>query len=567
MSRSFRPSILPVTFLLAVAFAACGDAPFVAPEAPSDIAFDAVAANAAQAGPDDWIVVFKPGVADPPGLARRLVSEHGGHLRFTYEYAIQGFAATLPAQALNGIRDNPNVDYVEADGVVTIGESQNNPPSWGLDRIDQADLPLDASYTYNFDGSSVHAYIIDTGIRATHNEFGGRVGDAFDSVNDGQDGNDCHGHGTHVAGTVGGSAHGVAKNVDLVAVRVLGCGGSGSSSGVIAGIEWVTANHVAPAVANMSLGGGYWQAINDAVSGSVAAGVVYAVSAGNASTDACTRSPASTPEALTTGSTTSSDTRSSFSNYGTCVDLFAPGSSITSAWIGSNSATRTISGTSMASPHVAGVAALRREQCPGESATEVSDAILGAAAPGRVSNPGSGSPNLLLQSLLTASCGSGGGVVDPVDVGVRVGVVSKVRLSNRKHKAGEVDVTVYEDGTTTGIAGVMVEGDWFKNDDSTPSKSSSLATNGQGIATLSSGSVKGASSLRFCVTSLSGSGFIDKTNYSADPVCSSGDGGDGGGGDDPLEDLTATAKKQGKSRVNLRWTPWSAPTVDTARPR
>ena len=242
--------------------------------------------------------------------------------------------------------------------------------TWGLDRIDQRSLPLNNTYTYNATGAGVKAYIIDTGIRTTHTQFGGRAIDGFDAIDSALPAADCNGHGTHVAGTVGGTTYGVAKGVTLVAVRVLDCNGSGSTSGVIAGINWVTGNHAAgaPAVANMSLGGGASSALDKAVRNSIADGVTYALAAGNDNTNACNQSPARTAEALTVGSTTSSDARSSFSNFGTCVDLFAPGSSITSAWNTNDTATNTISGTSMATPHVAGAAALYLQGTPARTA-------------------------------------------------------------------------------------------------------------------------------------------------------------------------------------------------------
>ena len=241
------------------------------------------------------------------------------------------------------------------------------------------------------------AYIIDTGIRSTHSDFGGRATSGYDAI-DGGSADDCNGHGTHVAGTVGGTTYGVAKGVSLVAVRVLDCGGSGTTSGVIAGVNWVTSNHGAgqPAVANMSLGGGASSALDTAVSNSIADGVTYALAAGNSNANACNSSPARTPNAITVGATTSSDARASFSNYGTCVDIFAPGSSITSAWYTSNTATNTISGTSMASPHVAGAAAVYLEANPSATPAQVASALIAAATTGKVTSPGTGSPNRLL---------------------------------------------------------------------------------------------------------------------------------------------------------------------------
>jgi subtilisin family serine protease len=253
----------------------------------------------------------------------------------------------------------------------------------------------------------VRVYIIDTGIRTGHGEFGGRASSGFTSITDGLGTDDCHGHGTHVSGTVGGTVYGVAKGVSLIAVRVLDCGGSGTTAGVIAGVDWVTGNHVKPAVANMSLGGGASSTLDAAVSNSVTAGVTYAIAAGNSSADACNYSPARTPTAITVGATTSTDARASYSNYGTCLDLFGPGSSITSAWNTSNTATNTISGTSMATPHVAGVAALVLQGNPAWSPAQVAGELTSNASTGKVGSPGTGSPNLLLYS------GSGGGPPPP----------------------------------------------------------------------------------------------------------------------------------------------------------
>jgi subtilisin family serine protease len=316
----------------------------------------------------------------------------------TYSAALKGFAATLPAQALQGLVHNPNVAFIEADAVVQLDVTQS-PATWGLDRIDQRNLPLSNSYTYNFTGAGVNAYIIDTGILATHNEFGGRVESGYTAINDGRGTNDCHGHGTHVAGTVGGATYGVAKGVRLYAVRVLNCSGSGTNAGVIAGIDWVTGNRIRPAVANMSLGGSASSAVDTAVNNSINAGVVYAVAAGNSNANACNYSPARAANAITVGATTSSDARASYSNFGTCLDLFAPGSSITSAWYSSNTSTNTISGTSMASPHVAGAAALYLQANPGASPQQARDALVNGATANVVTGAGSGSPNRLLYTL------------------------------------------------------------------------------------------------------------------------------------------------------------------------
>ncbi|HUF64906.1 MAG TPA: S8 family peptidase, partial [Gemmatimonadaceae bacterium] len=323
--------------------------------------------------------------------------DHGVSPDYVYVAALNGFAGAMSDAARSGLLRDARVTRVEPDGIARAWTTQSN-ATWGIDRIDQRSRPLSGTFTYTNTGSGVRAYIIDTGINYGHNEFGGRATFGYDSF--GGTGNDCHGHGTHVASTTGGTIYGVAKSVALKAVRVLDCNGSGSWSGVIAGVDWDTANHVKPAVANMSLGGGANSSVDNAVKTMIAAGVGTAVAAGNGNMggraqDACKYSPARVPEAMTIGATTTTDAKTSWSNYGNCVDWFAPGAGITAAWIGSTTATRTISGTSMASPHTAGVAALYLQSNPGASAATVRNALYNNTTKGIVTSSKTANNHLL----------------------------------------------------------------------------------------------------------------------------------------------------------------------------
>jgi subtilisin family serine protease len=358
--------------------------------------------------PNRYIVVIDDSAAGGLGensfadaVAAELSMTYGGKVDKVFRHALNGYSVEMSEKEAETLSEDARVKFVEEDSEVSIKAVQS-PATFGIDRIDQRNLPLSNSYTYNFTGAGVNTYVIDTGVRFTHNEFTGRTGASFDAIGDGQNGNDCNGHGTHVAGTVAGTTYGVAKGATVHRVRVLNCQGSGTNAGVIAGVDWVTANRILPAVANMSLGGGASSALDTAVNNSINSGVTYAVAAGNSNVDACGSSPARAPAAITVGSTTNTDARSSFSNFGTCLDIFAPGSSITSAWYTSDTATNTISGTSMASPHVAGVAALYLHQNGNQPPATVRNALVAAATSGVVTGAGTGSPNLLLYSLFGA---------------------------------------------------------------------------------------------------------------------------------------------------------------------
>jgi subtilisin family serine protease len=359
----------------------------------------AAAAAPASAAPGDYamikiIVRLQPN-ADLEAEVKK-ATDQGARLSFLYRNALLGFAVEVPQRVVDYLRRNPAVVAVDPDDPVTVSATQSSPP-WGLDRIDQRALPLSGSYTYPSSGAGVAAYVIDTGILDGHTDFGGRVRSGYTAINDGLGTTDCNGHGTHVAGTVAGSTYGVAKAATPVAVRVLDCTGAGNTSGLIAGLDWVAADHAAgtPAVANLSLGGPSNSSLDAAVQSLVNDGVTVAVAAGNDNVDACTRSPARAAAALTVAASDRADARASFSDFGTCVDLFAPGVGIVSDWYTGSTATNTLSGTSMAAPHVAGAAALLLSQQRSLTPAEVSNRLVGSATTGVITDA-AGSPNRLL---------------------------------------------------------------------------------------------------------------------------------------------------------------------------
>ena len=342
-----------------------------------------------------YIVTLGDAVTDPAAVAAAHVAALGGTVDHVYSAALRGYAASLPQAALAALRADPRVVAIEPDGVVRLSATQS-PATWGLDRTDQRALPLSNTFTYTASGAGVNAYIIDTGIRLSHADFGGRAVTGTDLI-DGGAADDCNGHGTHVAGTVGGATYGIAKQVNLIAVRVFGCGSSGATSTIIAGVDWVTAHHAAgqPAVANLSLGGGASTAMDTAVRNMINDGVTASIAAGNGNAlgmaqNSCSVSPARVTEALTIGATDSGDNKASFSNYGTCVDFHAPGVSIVSAGIANDTSTATLSGTSMAAPHVAGVAALYLSTAPASSPATVASVLSSKTTKGVVKGTSGG---------------------------------------------------------------------------------------------------------------------------------------------------------------------------------
>ncbi|MEU0664126.1 S8 family serine peptidase [Streptomyces lavendulocolor] len=346
---------------------------------------------------DSYIVTLAKHVDSRSPKAKAVAKKYGARITKTYHSALNGYAVKLSAKQAKRLAKDAAVRSVVQDQVVTASATQPGPSSWGLDRVDQRVLPLNASYTYpDGAGQGVTVYVIDSGVRVTHQDFGGRAVHGYDAIDGDNIADDGHGHGTHVAATVAGTSYGVAKNAKIVAVRVLDDNGSGTSSGVLAGIDWVAQHAVKPAVVNMSLSSAAHSAMDTAVRNSIASGITYAVAAGNYNADVSGYSPARVSEAITVGATSISDARDSYSNYGSGVDMFAPGSSITSAWTGSDTATNTISGTSMATPHVAGAAAVYLADRPTSTPAQVASALTSAATTKVVTNVGTGTTDKLL---------------------------------------------------------------------------------------------------------------------------------------------------------------------------
>ena len=443
-----------------------------------------------------YIVVFTADVRNPAQEAANVLRGANATVHHTFNNALKGFAASIPAAALPALQNNPLIDYIEQDQSVSLKQtvSPQMGATWGLDRIDQASLPLDSQYKFNGTGAGTTAFIIDTGIRADHVEFTGRVLPGYNVVADANGTNDCNGHGTHVSGTVGGSTWGVAKSVNLVPVRVLDCTGSGTLSGVIAGIDWVAGSTLRPAVANMSLGSAKSSTVNAAVAGAYNKGVTMVVAAGNSNADACNYSPSSEPTAITVGATTNTDARASYSNYGSCLDVFAPGTNITSAWYTGTTATNTISGTSMASPHVAGVAALALQANPTFSPAQIANFITTYATLNKVTSAGTGSPNRLLFSLAS----NAPAVLKTVAIKSLTGKSSKAGTGWR----AQVTATVRDLSSSLTVAGATVTGNFV------PGGTLSCVTTSTGSCTLTSSTIsKLTASTSFTVSNVSGNGM------------------------------------------------------------
>ncbi|MEJ3745009.1 S8 family serine peptidase [Actinomycetes bacterium KLBMP 9797] len=430
-----------------------------------------------------YVVVFKDSAvrhADVGTTAKDLTARYGGAVARTYQAALRGFEATASAAEAARIAANPAVAYVEQNHTVRIQGTQTNPPSWGLDRIDQRNRPLNSSYTYPYTAGSVHAYIIDTGINVTHHDLGGRATSGYDAI-DGGAANDCNGHGTHVAGTVGGTSYGVAKGVRLVGVRVLNCSGSGTYAQVMAGVDWVTANAVKPAVATMSLGGDAYTPLDDAVTNSINAGVTYAVAAGNGDDfgvrqNACDYTPARVAAAITVGATDNSDAAADYSNYGACVDILAPGDGITSAWHSSDTATATISGTSMATPHVAGAAALVLAANPAYTPIQVRDLLVNSSTPNVISDIGANTSNRLLYLVNPSPASDFSLAVSPAIDSVTAGGAVTTTVNTATTVGSAQAVSLHASGLPSGVTATFSPASVTSDGSSTLTLSASMAS-------------------------------------------------------------------------------------------
>jgi aqualysin 1 len=451
--------------------------------------------------PDQYLVVLRDDVRDVAAMAGQLGA--GGDVLHVYQHTVKGFAARLPAQAVAALARNPLVQWVEADQTVSVNQlTQQQQATWGLDRVDQGTLPLDSNYHYSHTGQGVFLYIIDSGVRSTHVDFSGRV-EAGYGVFRGGSTDDCNGHGTHVAATTAGTQWGIAKAAKVVPVRVLNCSGSGTWSGVVAGVDWAVDQAVnkgrRPAVLNLSLGGGVSETVDSSIQRAVAAGVTVVVAAGNSSADACGFSPARVPQALTVAAVTNADAQAGYSNFGGCVDLYAPGSSITSAGHSSDTAVATFSGTSMAAPHVAGVAALLMQADPNRATpADIERRLLDSATSNLIQGLGGGSPNRLLYSLTGTAT-----------VALRPVYVANIQGSSAKSGSSwraRADVTVLHNSSP--VASATVTGTF-----SPAGGTQSCVTQSNGVCRLTSGSISNnQSSVTFTVTGVSGSGLTYDSN-------------------------------------------------------
>lgn len=351
-----------------------------------------------------YLIKFNTPVTDRLLNSINFNQQFQGKIKFIYQHAFQGVAVQIPQNVeqefVRILKLNPTISLIEKDQVFKSNATTQTNATWGLDRSDQRNLPLNSTYNADGNAQGVPVYVVDTGVLASHQDFAGRVKAGYTAVSDGNGTTDCNGHGTHVAGTIAGTKYGIAKSASIIPVRVLDCNGSGTTSTVIAGLDWVASQNPRNAVVNLSLGGGTSTALDDAINQVVNKDIVVVVAAGNNNADACNYSPSRVPAAITVGATTNQDQRANYSNYGKCLDVFAPGSNITSDWYSSNTATATASGTSMASPHVAGLAAILRAIYTGENVSQITNRILNKATTNKVTDSQTGSPNRLLYTRL-----------------------------------------------------------------------------------------------------------------------------------------------------------------------